>query len=190
MIDDFIFDIDEGEEVAFECDGLICPHHDLESERIIQTLDLKAGWNLVSFYVETGDMAPATVLAPIDEYLVQIKSLTQSYHPSVSSFLNSLTSLNVSDGYWLKVTEDVSFEIEGEVPAGVSIAVKEGWNLLGYPKENGVALADELNSLDSTLLQIKNLTDSYDPQLPEFLNTLTTMTPGLGYWLQVGQNGP
>ena len=39
------------------------------------------------------------------------------------------------------------------------------------------------------MTQIKNLTQSYDPSLPFFLNTLTAMTPGLGYWLKVGENG-
>ena len=38
-------------------------------------------------------------------------------------------------------------------------------------------------------MQIKNLTSSYDPSLPFFLNTLTTMAPGLGYWLKVTENG-
>jgi len=39
------------------------------------------------------------------------------------------------------------------------------------------------------VVQIKNLTSSYDPALPFFLNTLTTMAPGLGYWLKVTENG-
>jgi hypothetical protein len=75
------------------------------------------------------------------------------------------------------------------VPAGASITVKKGWNLVGYPRESGEAPASELASLGSTVVQIKNLTSSYDPALPFFLNTLTTMAPGLGYWLKVSENG-
>ena len=67
--------------------------------------------------------------------------------------------------------------------------VKKGWNLVGYPRESGEAPASELASLGSTVVQIKNLTSSYDPALPFFLNTLTTMAPGLGYWLKVTENG-
>jgi hypothetical protein len=67
--------------------------------------------------------------------------------------------------------------------------VKKGWNLVGYPRESGAAPADELKSLGDTVVQIKNLTSSYDPSLPFFLNTLTTMVPGLGYWLKVTENG-
>ena len=43
----------------------------------IQTLSLKKGWNLVSFYVEASDMTAATVLAPISSSLLQIKNLTE-----------------------------------------------------------------------------------------------------------------
>jgi hypothetical protein len=38
-------------------------------------------------------------------------------------------------------------------------------------------------------VQIKNLTSSYDPSIPSFLNTLSTMVPGSGYWLKVTADG-
>ena len=36
---------------------------------------------------------------------------------------------------------------------------------------------------------MKSLENSYDPSNPSFLNTLSTMAPGLGYWLNVTQDG-
>ena len=134
-------------------------------------------------------MSTSVVLGPIHDKLEQIKSLTKSYDPSLPFFLNTLTSLNVTDGYWLRVSENINLEIEGEVPAGVTIPVKAGWNLVGYPRGTGGAVSEELASLGNTLVQIKNLTKSNDPSLPFFLNTLTTMTPGQGYWLRVSENG-
>ena len=162
---------------------------EVEKTTVIQKLTLKAGWNLVSFYVEATDMAPATVLAPIKDQLVQIKNLSKSYDPSLPFFLNTLSSLSVNEGYWLKVSETVDLEVEGMVPSGASITVKTGWNLVGYPRESGAAPADELKSLGNTVVQIKNLSKSYDPALPFFLNTLGTMVPGEGYWLKVTENG-
>ena len=119
-----------------------------------QTLSLKAGWNLVSFYVEASDMTVATVLSPISSKLTQIKNLTSSYDPGIPSFLNTLSSLSVKDGYWLKVSEDVSLDVEGTVPSGASISVKSGWNLVGYPRASGEGAADELTSLGSTVVQL------------------------------------
>jgi hypothetical protein len=39
------------------------------------------------------------------------------------------------------------------------------------------------------VLQFKNLKNSYDPTLPAFINTLKVITPGLGYWLKVSEDG-
>ena len=104
-------------------------------------------------------------------------------------FSDTLKGLNVEDGYWVKVSEATSFELEGAVPAGGSISVKPGWNLVGYPRESGAAPANELTSLGDTVLQFKNLKDSYNPALPAFINTLKVITPGLGYWLKVSEDG-
>jgi len=155
----------------------------------IQTLNLKAGWNLVSFYVEADDMTPASVFAPIEDKLMQVKNLTQSYDPSNPLFLNTLSSLNVKDGYWLNVIEDVNLDVQGQVPLGASINVKSGWNLVGYPRLSGETVANELASLGDTVIQIKDLDSSYDPNNPPFLNTLSTMAPGSGYWLNVDADG-
>ena len=160
-----------------------------------QTLNLKEGWNLVSFYVEGDDMSPATVLGPIQDKLLQVKNLTQTYDPTLPAnfaFLNNLSSLSGKDGYWLKVSEDVSLDVEGPVPSGASITVKSGWNLVGYPRLIGENVVNELTSLGNTVVQMKNLTQTYDSSIPAELaqlNTLSTMVPGSGYWLNVTQNG-
>lgn len=160
-----------------------------------QTLNLKKGWNLVSFYVEADDMSPATVLAPIQDKLLQVKNLTEAYDstlPANSAFLNNLFSLSGKDGYWLKVSEDVSLDVEGAVPSGASINVKSGWNLVGYPRMIGENVVNELTSLGNTVVQMKNLTQTYDSSIPANLaqlNTLSTMVPGSGYWLNVSQDG-
>jgi hypothetical protein len=156
---------------------------------VVQTMKLKKGWNLVSFYVEASDMSPGTVFAPISSKLTQIKNLQSSYDPGIPSFLNTLSSLSVKDGYWVKVSEAVSLDVEGTVPSGASISVNSGWNLVGYPRSTGKATGDELTTLGSTVVQIKNLQSSYDPSIPSFLNTLSTMAPGSGYWLKVTADG-
>jgi hypothetical protein len=161
----------------------------VEKTTVVQTLDLKKGWNLISFYVESEDMTPATVLGSIKDKLVQIKNLKNSYNPTLPAFINTLNGLNVEDGYWVKVSEATIFELEGVVPEGASIAVRPGWNLVGYPRESGAAPANELTSLGNTVLQFKNLKDSYNPALPAFINTLKVITPGLGYWLKASGKG-
>jgi hypothetical protein len=134
-------------------------------------------------------MTPSTVLASIKGNLLQIKNLKSSYDPSLPPFINTLKGLNVEDGYWVSVDANVSFELEGVVPAGASIPVRTGWNLVGYPRESGAGPANELTSLGDIVLQFKNLKSSYNPTLPPFINTLKVIAPGLGYWLKVSANG-
>jgi len=134
-------------------------------------------------------MTPSTVLASIKGNLLQIKNLKSSYDPSLPPFIITLKGLNVEDGYWVSVDANVSFELEGVVPAGASIPVRTGWNLVGYPRESGAAPGTELTSLGGIVEQFKNLKSSYDPALPPFLNTLKVVAPGLGYWLKVSADG-
>ncbi|MDA7890200.1 leucine-rich repeat protein, partial [Akkermansiaceae bacterium] len=105
--------ITTGGTVGSFADPLMIEMKDFET----QTLNLREGWNLVSFYVEADDMTPATVFAPIQDELLQIKNLTQSYDPSLLDALNTLSSLSVKDGYWVKVSENVSLDVEGPVPS-------------------------------------------------------------------------
>ena len=84
----------------------------VEKTTVVQPLDLKVGWNLISFYVESADMTPATVLASIKGNLVQIKDLKNSYNPTMPAFINTLKGLNMEAGYWVKVDAAVSFELE------------------------------------------------------------------------------
>ena len=100
-------------------------NYNLTTGEVTQTLDLKAGWNLVSFYVEADDMTPATVFAPIEDKLLMVKNLFHSYDPTLTAdfaFLNTLSSLNMKDGYWIKVNEDVSLDVEGQVGTVVDSA--------------------------------------------------------------------
>ena len=70
-------------------------------------------------------MTPATVFAPIQNKLLLVKNLTESYDPTLTAnftFLNTLSSLNMKDGYWIKVSEDVSLDVEGQVGTVVDSA--------------------------------------------------------------------
>jgi hypothetical protein len=78
--------------------------------------------------VEADDMTPATVFAPIEDKLLMVKNLFHSYDPTLTAdfaFLNTLSSLNMKDGYWIKVSEDVSLDVEGQVGTVVDSAAEE-----------------------------------------------------------------
>jgi hypothetical protein len=157
----------------------------VEKTPVAQTLDLKAGWNLISFYVESEDMTPATLFNPIKSSLLIIKDTTSIYNPDLPEFLNSLKKIRQDKGYWVRMKEDKFLTVKGSMPKEVTINLRSGWNLIGYPVREPIALSEIFKSIINDVKLLKNLFKSYDSTLPSFLNTLIQMEPGDGYWVKM-----
>ena len=94
-----------------------------EENSLTQTIVLNEGWNLIGFSVNLND------LLLDDAYLndlIQIKNQTQSYIYGLPDSLNTLQSLNTTDGYWINVSQTctlrinlTAFEPEQESPQDV-----------------------------------------------------------------------
>jgi len=153
-----------------------------------QVLPVAQGLNLISLYVHPEDMSPGSIFAPMS-CLEQVKSMTESYDPDLPDFLNTLEFLTDVSGYFVNAScaEDVSIigqPVDGTV---ITIDLSVGWNLIGYPfdmpTDVDVAFASIIGA--GCLEQVKSMTESYDPDLPDFLNTLETLEPGKGYFINV-----
>jgi len=156
---------------------------------ITQNLALKEEWNLISFNVHPFDPIVSTVMQPLSGKLVQLKNMTKIYNPSAQPFLNTLKSITDGEGYFIKLNQVTGFSITGkpiDVPF-TTIKLKQNWNLIGYICQQPQAVEIALKSLKDAgvLLQVKNATKVYNPGALPFLNTLKTMEPGVGYWVNV-----
>lgn len=158
----------------------------------IQVLVLEnAGWNLKSCFVDTKDKPLSELFGNMPANILQVKTMTESWDPTVPDFLNTLKALKNEEvpGYFIKSENSGAFEIKGayigERHAKPSLSM--GWNLIGYPYDTQQDIAIGYNELirNSQLVQIKNMTSSFDPTIPEFLNTLNEIEPGGGYFLKV-----
>ncbi len=156
---------------------------------ITQNIDLDSGWNLVSFNTESTDMNPATVFASVSENLVQVKNLTQSYDPSMPDHFNTLNLLNTDNAYWVNMDEEAIIEIAGfATNVSSNINLQGGWNMVGYKPQIALSPTIALQSIISSIIQVKDLNHSYDPTMPEYFNTLDEMIPGNGYWMNLSNN--
>lgn len=87
------------------------------------------------------------------------------------------------------MAKDETLTITGTPPTATDIKLYKGWNLIGYPARNDVAIPGALTAIDEKydlILAYKAFdTDDpwklYDPSAPGYANDLTTMAPGWGY---------
>ncbi|MCD4819882.1 MAG: carboxypeptidase regulatory-like domain-containing protein [Candidatus Cloacimonetes bacterium] len=157
---------------------------------ITQSFSLNSGWDLISLNVHPTDMSPASVFSPISADLAQVKNLTESYDPSLPAYMNTLDTLVDGDGYWINLNAVANLDVTAEAidVNNTTINLNNGWNLAGYPCQSSQDVAIATSDISAYLVQVKNLTESYDPSLPAYMNTLSDMNANLGYWFNVDQN--
>ncbi|MDP8219756.1 MAG: Ig-like domain-containing protein, partial [Candidatus Stygibacter frigidus] len=160
-----------------------------QSSTITQILNFQTGWNLISLNIYPSSYQIVDIFADLidNNELIKVKNIFYSYDPDLLPVYNTLTEIDDGAAYYVKVTNNTSLSLEG-MPVNVldtQITLNAGWNLTGYLPQNSQDLEDALFTIIDQLLKIKDSFGSYDPSLPPEFNTLTTMTPGSGYWIKM-----
>ena len=165
----------------------------LELEPGVDVIALNAGWNLISTdraVTQGVDEVFAGLAAGNLQYVTGFDGGVQFYDPNGLSFLNTLGSLTPGNGYWVKVAADDVLEVSGvRLAEDFMPGLAEGWNLVGYAAEAPAAPGDVFAELEATgdLLYVTGFDEGvevYDPNGLPFLNTLTEMRNGFGYWVK------
>jgi len=128
------------------------------------TLNLVAGWNMVSMPVLPDDQSAASVLSDVGFY--QLVTWSGSGYVSATSF-------EEGQGYWLLVLQDVDVTITGQPVDSVVMTLPPGWSMIGGP--NGVVAAAEVFP---GFYQLVTWSGSGYVSASEF-------EPGVGYWALV-----
>ena len=156
-------------------------------------ITLNAGWNLISTdraVTQGVDEVFAGLAAGNLQYVTGFDGGVQFYDPNGLSFLNTLGSLTPGNGYWVKVAADDVLEVSGvRLAEDFMPGLEEGWNLVGYAAETPAAPGDVYADLlaEGDLLYVTGFDEGvevYDPSGLPFLNTLTEMRNGFGYWVK------
>ena len=159
----------------------------------VDIITLNAGWNLISTdraVTQGVDEVFAQLSAGNLQYVTGFDGGVQFYDPNGLSFLNTLGSLTPGNGYWVKVAADDVLEVSGvRLAEDFMPGLAEGWNLVGYAAETPAAPGDVFAELEATgdLLYVTGFDEGvevYDPNGLPFLNTLTEMRNGFGYWVK------
>ncbi|MBC7265032.1 MAG: hypothetical protein H5T64_11860 [Chloroflexi bacterium] len=167
-------------------------------------LPITSGWNLLSLPIEPDSPAVEDLLAPIAGAFDLVYAYEgcdeadpwKKYDTNVPPFLNDLQDIPETVGFWLHGTSATTLPVSGHCVTEVTIHLCEGWNLVGYPLSAPKPVAVALTSIDGLydLVYSYDASDGTDPwkkydvNVPPFLNDLTEMRPGWGYWIHANSD--
>lgn len=165
-------------------------------------IPLNAGWNLISFYCIRGFWNINThALDSVNDTFVSIFTYDafdendkwKSYNPSLPNWvIQDLSALEPKNGYWVFVTADDSWILNGTTTGNTTISITPPWTLVGYPSTSPLDPTTALTSINGNYSEVwmYNSTDStwyiYYPSAG--LSTLNELTPGYGYWIKATNN--
>jgi hypothetical protein len=165
---------------------------------------LVAGWNLVSLPLNPVHSAITSALASLAGHYDQVYAYDawatgdpwQVYSPDAPLYANTLSDVNTRQGLWIRAREAVTLSVTGTLPLSSTIALKAGWNLVGYPSSVTQPIMQALNGLAPhyDLVFAYDARDrvapwrSYAPNAPSWANDLTALRPGGGYWVRVRED--
>ena len=163
-----------------------------DDDMVTQVINLKENWNIISTYVTPVNLDLRDVFKSlIDEgSLVKVYDETGKAMVKIGiTWINSIGNLSPYEGYRVNVNKATSFSISG-IPISLpqTISLKENWNIIGYPKQESVAI----KTLFSGLMDQNKLIKVYDESGKVFvkigitwIDPIVTILPGKGYRVRV-----
>lgn len=108
---------------------------------------LSNGWNWISH-----PLASPFSINVFDGYATRIvgQTLESVYDTKKKTMVGPLTSLKPSTLYKVNVSEEHPFRVDGTLTSSKVVALKKGWNWIGYPCKSDQSLSD---ALEGSLLE-------------------------------------
>jgi parallel beta-helix repeat protein len=152
------------------------------------TINLSVGWNLISIPQVMADTSIESVLSSIAgtwdvaKWYDPLDSMDhwKSFRPG--GVFNDLGAIDNTMGFWLHATANCTLTVEGAIPASTNIPLHAGWNLVGYPSQTEMSVA---NALWGTGADRVEVCDLGAPGLITPVGSTYLMRPGEGYWVHV-----
>lgn len=145
-------------------------------------LNLSEGWNWIS-HNQDADIIVADLQ---QDYVNRILSQEgELYNDPKLGFVGRMDDFQATQSIKLQAKQQATYALSGEQfnPSAKTIDLMQGWNWMGYPVEQVMALDETLAYLDA---EEGDCLASIEGGFAEYANgswtgTLTTMTPGQGY---------
>lgn len=172
--------------INFESSLLIndqsCIYPSLDTQLVV----LNDGWSIFSTYISPFSNEMSIIFSDISDQTVIVKNnLGAAYLPD----WNIDISLETGEGYFAKMNSNATLVITGTqlMPEQSPIYLVEGWNLLGYLREDSADILLVFQDIYEHVIIIKDgLGNVYYPEWN--YNNIGDMKPGEGY--QIKMNTP
>ena len=150
------------------------------------TISLAGGWNWVSFYVETD----------LDNLKDQLVTATNGASPIIinsqtngcavydgTNWKGTLSSLDMSQMYQIKLTEDCVLHIEGDLinPSDHPATIIRGYNWIGFPSSESMSVRDAFAGFAVAGDDLFSKDSYTDHGRLGWRGDLKTLNPGEGY---------
>lgn len=151
-----------------------------------QVLNLSAGWNWISCYVE----CDANLLATLQEGLAanngtaMIKDMSYSTMLQNGSWSDTDLALSNTSMYMVNLEQATTVTLTAPLanPSDHPITLTSGWNWIGYPLDHSMTISEALSGLTPhTGDQIKSMTAASSYNGTSWEGTLEQLEPGGGY---------
>lgn len=151
----------------------------------IQIIALTQGWNIISTYINTGNMEMESIWnSNLDKIVIAKDNFGNIFYPEFE--INTIGNWDIYQGYQVFMNSAANLSMTGVAlqPALETINLTSGWHIVTYlrqsPMDVEVAVAT-LTDDEALVIMKDNLGNIY---FPEFnINTIGNMLPGQGYQL-------
>lgn len=151
---------------------------------IEQQIELKAGWNWISFNVAADNMTVQELFKNIADDVLTVKNQTQYLKYENSTWGGNLTgNLSNTEMYAVQMNADRKLRVVGS-RVNTVMDIKEGWNWIGYYGRQVASLTDafaDMAPVNGNILKAQRGVAYYDSY--DWSGSLLIMEPGLGYQL-------
>jgi hypothetical protein len=172
---------------------------------ITQSFNLTQGWNIFSCRAVPDNLDMLNIVQPLINQNVLVKVLDEDggsifhlpFPPPNGQWSNTIGEMQNTEGYYMKVSEESSFIIEGSpVETPLTIPLTTGWNIISYPCEipqDALTAVQELIDQDVLVKVIDQQGGTifhlpFPPPNGQWSNTIGNFEAGQGYYLKVSTN--
>jgi hypothetical protein len=148
-----------------------------------QTITLQAGWNDLSSYLDPQNKDVTSITEALTGNMIILQNLMEVYWPMGG--INTIDEWDYKSGYFIKLQQDASLDIEGSTPTDKTITFVEGWNLFPVLSKDDVAIATLFQNNMDDIVIIKDAVGSnlYWPDAG--VSSLETLEVGRAYLIKV-----